>query len=393
MRKSSFLSLPPIRIILAASLVLVILSIVSIARAGAVANDTSTGGRLVTFHDRGQNRVILTHAQTVRDALHDAHIAVVKQDIVEPSLDSQLVATDYTVNIYRARPVIVIDGAVREKIMTAAQTPESITKAAGIELHDQDTTTLGSSTDTMMADGASVTLTINRATAVDLTLYGTETTVYTRAKTVGDFLKAKGITLQSSDSLSVPASTPITASMAVAIWRNGVQTTTVQEDIDFSVQKVQDVDQPVGYDQVQTPGVKGKKSVTYQITMKDGKEVGRTAIQSVVITQPQNQVEIVGVALPPGSHTDWMAAAGMSPSNYGYIDYIFSHESGWNPASRNPSGLYVGLGQTNPNTLAKACPNWQGDPICQIKFFNSYAVSRYGSWQAAYVFKKNNGWW
>lgn len=395
MRKSSFLSLPSLRILLTASVVLVVLSIIFISRVGAAPHDVAPGGRLVTFHDRGEERVILTHAQTVRDALNDAHITVVKQDTVEPSPDTPLVATDYTVNIYRARPVIVIDGAVRTKIMTAAQTAEGITKAAGIELHDQDLATFGASTGTMMADGASVTLTINRATAVRLTLYGTETTVYTRAKTVGAFLKAKGITLQPSDSLSIPASAPITANMTVAVWRNGVQTATVQEDVDFTVQKIQDVDQPVGYSQVQTPGVKGKRSVTYQITMKDGKEVSRQEIQSVVLQPAQTQVEVIGikVALPAGSHEDWMAAAGIAAKDYGYVNYIVMREGGWEPCKVQggaincaySGSLGYGMVQATPGgKMVSAGADWRTNPITQLRWATGYAVGRYGSWAAAY---------
>jgi hypothetical protein len=128
--------------------------------------------------------------------------------------------------------------------------------------------------------------------------------------------------------------------------------------------------------------------------MQNGKEVSRKEIQSVVVTQPTKQVEVIGtkVSLPPGSHEDWMRAAGMSPDNFGYINYIFMHESGWNPASSN-GGMYVGLGQTNPANLSAACPQWQSDPICQIRFFNGYAVSRYGSWSGAYDFKASKGWW
>lgn len=95
-----------IRKVSAAGAVLALFSVVFIGQVGATAKDTSHGGRLVTFHDRGQERVILTHAQTVGDALRDAHINVVKEDMVEPSTGEQLVANDYTINIYRARPVI-----------------------------------------------------------------------------------------------------------------------------------------------------------------------------------------------------------------------------------------------------------------------------------------------
>lgn len=372
----------------------IILSCLFIGKASADSTSTTQGGRLVTIHDRSQTHVILTHAQTVRDALSDAQIPVVSQDVVEPSLGSRLQGTDYTVNIYRARPVIVVDGAIREKVMTAEQTPEGITAAANIVLQDEDKTTISSSSSSdIVNDGVSVILTIHRAKQFTLQLYGTVITAYSQAATVGEMLKEKSIELTPSDTLSASLGAPLTAGMTVSIWRNGAQTATVEEAIPFPVQQVQDFDQLVGYKQIQTPGVNGQRSVTYQIITRDGKELSRSEIQSVVVTQPKQEVDIIGAGLPPGSHQDWMAAAGISSKDYGFVDYIFMRESHWNPASRNPSGLYVGLGQTSPTTLANTCPNWQGDPICQLKFFNGYALSRYHSWQGAYAFRLANGWW
>lgn len=272
---------------------LLVLSLFTFSRAGAANDDTAEKGRLVTFHDRGSERVILTHARTVEDALRDADIPVVDEDSVEPGLDEQLVATDYTINIYRARPVLVIDGAVRTKVMTAAQSPTAIVKAAGIALNDEDISALQAS-DNIVSDGAGVVLTIDRATEIRLNLYGTETNVFTRAKTVDEMLASKNIELGPNDTLSVDKTTRLTSGMQVAIWRNGVQTATVEEPIAFTVRKVQDMNHEVGYKKVQTPGTNGKKSVTYEITMKNGKEVSRKAIQSVVIEEPKEQVEVVG---------------------------------------------------------------------------------------------------
>ena len=80
--------------------------------------------------------------------------------------------------------------------------------------------------------------------------------------------------------------------MTLELWRDGVQTVTEDEAVDFPVQKVEDSDRPLGYSKIQTPGVKGERTVTYEIEMKNGKEVKRTEIESV--TKPVKQVEIVG---------------------------------------------------------------------------------------------------
>ncbi len=268
----------------------------------------------------------------------DADITVAPEDLVEPALDDPLVATDYTVNIYRARPVIVVDGMVRQKIMTAAQTAKGISEAAGVELHDEDMTKLSMNGD-VVTDGASVRLTIDRATEFSLNLYGKMTKAYTQAKTVGEMLEKKKITLGKDDTLSVPRGAAITTGMAVSIFRNGVQVATVEEPIKFAVRQIQDADQPAGYKKIETPGTNGRKNVTYEITMQNGKEVNRKVIQSVTLEEPKEQVEVVGAK--PSFSGDFAAA----------LAKLRACESGGNYANKkNP--LYRGAYQFGYGTWA-----------------------------------------
>lgn len=260
---------------------------------GAASNDNARDGRLITIYDRGEERVVLTHAQNIRDVLADADIPVVAEDRVEPALDTELVATNYSVNIYRARPVIVVDGVTRQKIMTAAQTKSAIVAAAGLKLNDEDIAELSQNQD-IIIDGASVVLTLDRATEFTLNLYGKTAIAHTQGRTVGEMLERKHIELTKDDTVSVDLNTLITPGMTVSVQRDGVQTVTVEEEVAFPVRQIQDVNQPASYRKVSTPGTKGKKLVTYEITIEGGQEVKRVAIQSVVLEEPKEQVETVG---------------------------------------------------------------------------------------------------
>lgn len=118
-------------------------------------------GRFVTFYDRGQEQVIVTQAKTVREALKRAEIFVTKQDVVEPDINSKLESSDNAVIIYRARPVLVVDGEIRQKVVTAAATPRQLVKLAGLEkLSNSDKTTF--TTGSFVDDGVSTVLTIKR---------------------------------------------------------------------------------------------------------------------------------------------------------------------------------------------------------------------------------------
>ena len=254
------------------------------------------GQRVITLYDRGLEQSFMTNAATVGDALKSANIEIDARDRVEPALDETLVANEYKINVYRARPLLIVDGMLRQVIMTAAQVPEQVAKDAGITLHDEDVTTLEQSDD-LLVDRAAEKFIVTRATSFKFTLYGKTFTVYTQADTVADMLKDKGITLGKNDRVSVPQDTEITEGMSVRVWREGKQTITVDEDVKFEVETIQDADRPVGYRQVKTPGVKGQKTVTYEVIIKDGKESSRKEVASVVKKQPKKQVEVVGAKL------------------------------------------------------------------------------------------------
>ena len=100
------------------------------------------------------------------------------------------------------------------------------------------------------------------------------------------------------------------------------------------------------------------------------------------------QVARVSAVIPSGSHTDWMAQAGIDPSNWGYVDYIVTRESGWRPDAVNPNGGACGLGQQLP------CGKWVGawnDPIAALVAMQGYCDSRYGGWAGAYQYWVGHG--
>lgn len=96
------------------------------------------------------------------------------------------------------------------------------------------------------------------------------------------------------------------------------------------------------------------------------------------------------VSVPSGSHQDWMAAAGISQADYGYVDFIISHESGWIPNRVNASSGACGLVQSLP--CSKLGSNWS-DPVTALKWGDNYAKNRYGSWSKAHAFWTANKWW
>lgn len=256
----------------------------------AGAND----GRVLTIYDQGEEQTIVTKEQTIGKALEQAEVQLDELDNVEPARETELIADNYKVNVYRARPVMIIDGSKRTRVMTSHQSPQQIAKQANITLYDEDKAELKRVDDTLADGGAGLKMEIKRATPFTLVFYGKESVARTHAKTVAGILKEKNIKLGKKDGMSLPSNTPVKQGMKLEIWRNGKQTITQEEDIAFPIEQVQDMDREVGYKEIKTPGEAGKKTVTYEVEMRNGKEISRKEIKSIVTKQPKKQVVIVG---------------------------------------------------------------------------------------------------
>ena len=299
------------------------------------AKESDQNGRIITIYDRNQEKVVVSKAKTIRDTLQAAGVSVDPSDRVEPSLDEELVASQYQVNIYRARPVVIVDGAHRHKIVSAYQTPTQIAEQAGVKIYPEDVVSVAPSTDIVM-DGISLRMDIDRATPFALVLYGKKIDARTHASTVADMLKEKDITLGKNDVLTVKKDAKIAEGMKVEIWRNGTQTVTEEKAVAFPVERIEDANRKVGYREVKTAGVKGMRTVTYEVEMKNGKEVARKEIQSVVTKEPKKQVEVVGTK--PDFDGDFAQA----------LAKLRSCEGGY--SSWNPAGPYYGAYQFDERT-------------------------------------------
>ena len=89
-----------------------------------------------------------------------------------------------------------------------------------------------------------------------------------------------------------------------------------------------------------------------------------------------------------------MPQFGMSSSEFGCLDNIWSQESGWNVHAANPSSSAYGIPQALPGSkMASAGPNWESNAETQIRWGLGYIRERYGSACAAWSYKQGAGWY
>jgi hypothetical protein len=97
-----------------------------------------------------------------------------------------------------------------------------------------------------------------------------------------------------------------------------------------------------------------------------------------------------------GDKYDWLRSAGVPENQLVSAVALIQRESSWRFTATNHLGC-IGLGQACPSgikpVLLAKCPNWQTDPVCQLKVFTDYVKARYGGWVQAKAFSDRNNWY
>ncbi len=354
-----------------------------------------SSSRVVEVYNNGKQEIIPTTATTVGDLIQRLGIVINPGDIVDPSENTPILTNGFKINIYRVHPVTINENGQSKVILTADIDPRVIAKEAGYVIYPQDYVNDVTSPTELSKNIIGQVVSIVQATQVNLSLYGTQVSVRTHATTVGDLLSQNHIRTTTGSNVLPALTTPITAGMQILVVPVGQKLISQQQTIPFSTEYVNNPDLPYNTTQIDQAGVNGSELVVEQVIEKNGVNID-TPIQTVVINEPMAQIVYRGTGISSidgGNNITWLRSSDINTADYSYVNFIMTKESHWNPADVNSKGC-IGLGQfCNPLKLTIPCPDWQIDAVCQLDTFNSYAVSRYGSWASAANHELVDGWW
>ena len=358
--------------------------------------------KVVHLYVDGKTRVVPTRAFTVGDALKSANIELREGDVSEPALDSPIISQDFNINVYRAKPITVIDEK-GQKVSTKVpeSTPAEMVKKAGVKLFPEDKVNLAAPDEAVRDGVIGGKIVIDRATPANINLYGSNILARSHAKTVGDLLNEKGIKTVEGDNIQPSPNTPLTDYTQVFITRFGKQIASVEEAIAAPVERINDPNTPSGSTVIKEPGAPGKKIVTYELELRNGKEVSRKPIQEVVAVEPVKQVVAVGskvtVSNPSGNVAigERLAAErGWSGSEFQCLYQLWQKESKWNHLASNRSSGAYGIPQALPGSkMGTVGSDWQTNPETQIKWGLGYIARSYKTPCGAWAKSRASGWY
>lgn len=313
---------------------------------------TSSKSHFVTIFDDGKKLTVKTDAVTVREVLERMNIEVANTDKVEPGLTSVINDDNYSINIYRARPVLVIDGASRQYVYTPSYDGKSIAEDAGVTVYDGD----------------EVEMIENR-----------------------NFLETGD-------------------AVAYSVTRNGGRTVTVESSIPYTEKEVEDNNLESGKEEVQQVGEDGMKTTVYQVNFVDGVEVSRELISEQTTKEPVEKITAVGTKEEKKTETPkrttttirpewetcagWAREAGVSEAELYDALTIIYHESGCRVNAQNGSSGAYGIPQALPGSkMAAYGDDWETNPVTQIRWMAGYVKGRYGGWSQALDFWNAHRWY
>lgn len=363
---------------------------------------------VIISHDHEQ-QTIPTNEPTVGALLTKLHLTLSLGDVVEPTINTPITQDNFRINIYRAVPVEIIEGAQTTFTFSAASTPRAIVQQAGIQIYPADGVNAVAVHNFVTQHTVAEQIVIVPATPVNLNIYGTATVTRTHARTVGQLLSEANIVLGKNDSVQPSVTTPITPNIQIFLVRSGTKISNIQQTIPIPVQTILDDSLTFGTSAVRQNGSVGSEILTYQDNLLNNVVVGQTLIQTVITQPAVPEIIARGQAVQiPADKTAVMAEAGISTSDYPYVNYIISNESGWCPTKLQgeigycpgyaptsfPNDEGYGLGQATPGTkMASFGSDWETNPVTQLRWATSYADGRYGSWGAAYNFWQAHHYW
>ncbi len=357
--------------------------------------------RIVNIYADDTKQTLPTRAKTVEELLNKVNIKINEGDIVEPSVDSTIVNDNFSINIYRARPVMIVDQDRQVVINSADQSPRIVARKAGIVVYPEDNL-IPEVPENLIEEGiVGDRYIVDRATPVTLILYGSVSGVRTQTKTVGDLMKEKNISVSSSDVVAPSADTQLRPDMKITITREGQQIATVEEEIPAPVEYVDDASLTKGTTVVKEDGMSGKKVVTYEVKTENDIEVSRNKLQEIITIQPQRKLIARGTKIIISNPSENVKIGERLASERGWtgeqwycLYQLWQKESHWSTTAGNPSSGAYGIPQALPGSkMSSVGADWATNPATQIVWGMGYIAGRYSTPCGAWSTSQARGWY
>ena len=299
----------------------------------AVAN-----AKTITLDLNGEKVELTTVRSNVGSVLQQANVQIGDKNVVSPAVD-QTVSNNATITVRNLRPVVLSIDGENQEIMSTALTIDELVQQVG-NLNGKEVT--NAALDSAIPDsGMEVKVRTPHKISVQDGA-GRKTPLTIPASTVAEVLEARGIELGELDKVTPALDSKIKDGTDVVVTRVEKKDVTEKETFEAKPNYTDDPEMTEGEEKVTVKGVDGEKEVTYSVTMVNGKEFKRQAVDEKELT-PAKAAKITRGTKP--------ANKAPSVANGSVWDQLAQCEAGGNWAINTGNGFSGGL-QFTPSTWA-----------------------------------------
>lgn len=239
----------------------------------------------VTICDGEEIKNVKTQKSDVYSVLEEAGITVSDYDSVEPSLNSRI-SNNMTINIKRAVKLSVSDEGNKTEYFSSGETVQDVLDQTGYTIGEKDS--VAPALDTKAEEGMEIRITrVKKFTVVD---GKGERVVESSAYTVNDLLTQLGVNVSDTVDVNLDGTVKLKEGMKIKISDVKVEYEEVTESIPYTIETRNSSSVEKGTTRVAREGVNGVKVVTYAIKYKDGAEVDREPVNTVVKKEAVNKI-------------------------------------------------------------------------------------------------------
>lgn len=248
-----------------------------------------TMNKPVTLEVNGQAEEIRTFGGTVGDILDSHEVDVDKRDQVKPGVGTK-VDRDMTITVNTAKKVALsVDGKETNE-WTNANTVGQALADLGVDAKGADLNAKASQRLKDQGNDIEVTTAKNLTVVAD----GKDHKVSAAVGTAKEALKDTGVKLDKDDFLSVPMSAEVSDGQVLTVNRVKNDTVKDKQPIKAEVETKKSDSLYEGETKVETEGKDGEKQVTYKVKTINGEEVKKEKKDEKVLSEPKTKVVIQG---------------------------------------------------------------------------------------------------
>ena len=276
-------------------IMLVAIAIICSATIYAAAANSDT----VTLEIDGETTRVITMRETAEEILAQVGIEVNENDV----LDIADFENKSIIRLHKSHSFTVVDNGADAVSYEGRGTVAEALEQNGIAINEGDI--FNCSVEDRIADTPEVIIT--RAFEVKIVADGETKTIHIAGGTVSDALDKAVVTIDDNDEISKPLDTELETDLLIKITRVDYKTKTETVEMNYKTVTKKSATMYTDQAKIETKGVKGVQTITYQEKYVDGILTESVATSSVVEKAPVDEVKTVGTkkrvgAIPGGGY-------------------------------------------------------------------------------------------